>query len=361
MLYPGTLLAGPWLPFAEYAAFINRTGVRASLPRLRVPGRSSLASPQVWAPTAPRPPSALLPAARRVALGVFFAALHAALAPALPESVFLDAKWVRSRSVLSKILYMHAMGFAARCKYYFVWTLADAACCAGGLGWSGYADNEGGDKKKSTKVAKWERTGNVHPVGVELASSAAELPLNWNTATGAWLRHYSYERLLARPAQLPPFAALLLTQTCSGLWHGVHAGYALFFVGSGLMLHASKVIFRYQRAIPPARAALRRATSVAHWWLSAVHLNYLAAAFISVTLPAGRAAFESVHYAGHVSMAVRDRLGAVCCDVRALTWQRRRSACWDGCSLRRGRSAPRRPRAPRRARPPRASATERVT
>ena len=28
LLYPGSLLAGPWVPFAEYAAFINRTGVR---------------------------------------------------------------------------------------------------------------------------------------------------------------------------------------------------------------------------------------------------------------------------------------------------------------------------------------------
>ena len=28
VLYPGTLLAGPWVPFAEYAAFIERKGVR---------------------------------------------------------------------------------------------------------------------------------------------------------------------------------------------------------------------------------------------------------------------------------------------------------------------------------------------
>ena len=268
----------------------------------------------MWAPTAPKRPSALLPAARRVALGVFFAALHARLAPLFPEAAFLSAAWVRSRSVPAKVAYMHAMGFASRCKYYFVWLLADAACCAGGLGWSGYreatpATTNGDSKstKEKTKrlVATWERTCNVHPLGVELATSAAELPLTWNTATGAWLRHYSYERLLARPAALPHFAALLLTQTASGLWHGVHAGYALFFVGSGLMLQASKVTFRYQRAIPPKWAAARRATSVLHWALAAFHLNYLAAAFISVTLPAGRAAFASVSYAGHVSMAVR--------------------------------------------------------
>ncbi len=31
VLYPGTLLAGPWLSFADYQAFIQRTGVRMRL------------------------------------------------------------------------------------------------------------------------------------------------------------------------------------------------------------------------------------------------------------------------------------------------------------------------------------------
>ena len=365
VLYPGSLLAGPWLPYAEYAAFINRTGVRPARNGRHFAHEltSCAASAQVWAPTAPKRPSALLPAARRVALGVVFAALHARLAPLFPEAAFLSAAWVRSRSVPAKVAYMHAMGFASRCKYYFVWLLADAACCAGGLGWSGYdeaepaanGDKKGGASKKAAakKVAKWERTCNVHPLGVELATSAAELPLTWNTATGAWLRHYSYERLLSRPASLPHFAALLLTQTVSGLWHGVHAGYALFFVGSGLMLQASKVIFRYQRAIPPKYAALRRATSVLHWALAAFHLSYLAAAFISVTLPAGRAAFESVGYAGHVSMAVRKRIeGRMRCARADVARGHRASACWGRCCRRRAQSEPRR-------RPERASATER--
>ena len=256
-----------------------------------------------------------------MALGLLCAALHAKLAPALPESVFLDERWVAARTVPAKLGYMYAMAFAARCKYYFVWLLTDAACCAGGLGWSGYsepsaaADDDGngndGDGKvadtpaSSAAVATWQRTRNVDPLGVELAGSAAALPHTWNISTSLWLRYYCYERLLQRPAALPPFAAMLLTQLTSGVWHGVHAGYALFFFGTGLMFQASKVIYRYQRAIPPRATLLRRVVAVAHWFLSTFHLNYLAAAFIAVSLPAGRAAFASVHYAGHVSMAVR--------------------------------------------------------
>ena len=245
--------------------------------------------------------------------------MHAILAPQFPESAFLDTSWVASRSVPAKVAYMHAMAFSARCMYYFIWLLADAACCAGGLGWSGFEAVDGGGEKSGSKeasakkagkakqqrgIAKWERTCNVHPVAVEAAGSAAEFPLCWNVRTGAWLRHYCYERLLQRPARLPPFAALMLTQCCSGVWHGTRAGYALFFVGSGLMLHASKVIFRYQRAIPPSFRLTRRCAALAHWALAAFHLSYLAAAFISVTLQAGLAAFASVGWAGHISMTV---------------------------------------------------------
>jgi len=305
-----------------------------------------------------------------VALGVLCAALHAKLAPALPETVFLDERWVSSRSVPAKVAYMHAMAFAARCKYYFVWLLADAACCAGGLGWSGYeaaaspaggkSESESASKSKSKGVAKWERTRNIDPLGVELAVSAAAFPHTWNISTSTWLRYYCYERLLQRPAALPPFAAMLLTQLTSGLWHGLHAGYWLFFVGSGFMFQASKVLFRYQRAIPERAALLRRAAALLHWAIAAFHLSYLAAAFIAVTLPAGRAAFASVHYAGHFTMAVRARAPAAARGVRltrllfAGAPARRRCAYWARCCRRRaGPSAARRRLAPRAA-----SATE---
>jgi hypothetical protein len=171
-----------------------------------------------------------------------------------------------------------------------------------------------------------------------------------------WLRYYCYERLLQRPASLPPFAAMLATQLISGVWHGVRAGYALFFFGSGLMFQASKVIFRYQRAIPARLTLLRRVVAVVHWFISAVHLSYLAAAFIAVTLPAGRAAFASVHYVGHITMAVR---AAHACyhaahALNKRSYVRRCCACSARCCRRRvGPSAPRRRRAPRRA-----SATE---
>ena len=92
-----------------------------------------------------------------------------------------------------------------------------------------------------------ERGCNLDILGVEMAGTAALLPLRWNRRTGDWLRHYCYERISPPGSRgVLPFVGLLVTQTVSGLWHGLYAGYFLFFVSSSLMLQAAKTVYRYQ-------------------------------------------------------------------------------------------------------------------
>ena len=148
-----------------------------------------------------------------------------------------------------------------------------------------------------------ERGRNLNVLGVELATSAAELPLNWNRRTGDWLRHYCYERVCPPGSKgLRPFFALLWTQTITSLWHGVFAGYYMFFISSALMLHVGKVVYRYQRALPRAAA---RAVAAVHTVLTAFHLNYLACVFIAIRWEPSIAAWRSVHFIGHWSMLAR--------------------------------------------------------
>lgn len=165
---------------------------------------------------------------------------------------------------------------AGRAKYYFVWKWAEAACDAGGLGLSGW-----GQGKDGSKAALWARANNVNIVGVELAGSAADYPRTWNRCTGNWLRFYVYERLAPpeRRALVSPFVALLVTQLLSGVWHGLFAGYFLFFATSIFMLQASKEMHRVQardgetgRAAPGGRP---RAAPL--WWQSASPGSFAAA------------------------------------------------------------------------------------
>jgi lysophospholipid acyltransferase len=199
---------------------------------------------------------------------------------------------------------MYCMGIIARCKYYFVWLWAEAACDASGLGWRAGASRSAG---------AWDRCRNIDLLGVEVATSASKLAVNWNAKTGLWLRLYVYERAqkaLAssrrkRVAASASFLALLGTQLVSGLWHGVSAGYLLFFLSSAFMFHASKVLYKYQQALLPPAGPLRRLSDVLHGCLTAAHLNYLATVFITQKLPGALNAWKSVYFVGHVSMVVR--------------------------------------------------------
>ena len=293
VLYPCTLLAGPWLPFRDYADFTARRGD--------------------WA-VASAPPrfSALFPTLRCCALGAACAAVHALLSPLVPDTAFSDPAWLARNGFWARIAFMWAMSFAARCKYYFVWKWAEAACDASGRGWGGSATNA------------WDRGRNIDVAGVELATSSVAYPQNWNIRTGLWLRYYVYERLAppasgdaGAPAEvaaaaggggkkkragIPPFLALLITQTISGIWHGIFPGYAFFFIGSVFMLHSSKVMYRHQRRLAPPDSLPGRLLALVHGLISAFHLSYLASTFIIITLSGSFAAWRSVHWAGHYSL-----------------------------------------------------------
>lgn len=68
-------------------------------------------------------------------------------------------------------------------------------------------------------------------------------------AAGNWLRNYVYDR--AQPyGKKPGFYALLVTQTVSGVWHGLYAGYWLFFVHSAFMIQGSRFLFKLVSTAP---------------------------------------------------------------------------------------------------------------
>lgn len=57
-----------------------------------------------------------------------------------------------------------------------------------------------------------------------------------------------YERLTPK-GKKATFKTLLMTQLVSGIWHGLFAGYALFFASSAFLFESSKVIYRYEQGL----------------------------------------------------------------------------------------------------------------
>lgn len=147
------------------------------------------------------------------------------------------------------------------------------------------------------------RAAMIRPMSVELQDSARKLPANWNIATGIFLRRYVYERLPGKGGK-PTFGTLIRTQLICGLWHGIFAGYFLFFLSTALFFEFAKVLYQWERGFLPA--ALQRSWPlwVVKVAITQVSLNYLATAFQLLNLRSCLHCWSQVYFMPHVAMLV---------------------------------------------------------
>ena len=305
LMFPCTLVVGPAIEFRDYEAWVRGAGLWGSMP------------------SASR---CLRRAAWLVAYSCVFCFVHLAVMRVYTiDSTYLSPNW-SAKPLWLKFWELHILGQGSRGKYFFCWVWADAACCASGLGFGAppserefVARDSNAEKTKPpagllTKIAsaitveddrtKWATATNVHPMGVELSATFVDIPKHWNVQTGEWLRHYVYERPEIRMKGTNKrdgvgFLQLLITQTVSGVWHGLYAGYWLFFVSSAVYVHGSKAVWRWQRACWP-RGYLDWVISFPHWVLTTVGLNYLCGAFMLVTYRQCVDAWRSVYFLPHL-------------------------------------------------------------
>jgi lysophospholipid acyltransferase len=267
LMFPCTLVSGPAVEFRDYTDWLHDRGV--------------------WSG---RKPNALVPALKKLAGGIVCLALHKWVTTYYTiENTYLSPTW-SSYSFFEKVWHQYVYGQGNRFKYYFVWMFADFAGTVSGLGFSGY------DAKGN---ARWETTSNIHPIGCEKAVAMNTIPLHWNVQTGMWLRHYVYDRVTPR-GKKPGLLQLLITQTVSGIWHGLYAGYWLFFVSTAFAVNGSRLIYRWQHARVPKR--LHLLVEIPHWFFSQFGLNYLCSSFVLIDFRNCLNDWASVHYWGHIAI-----------------------------------------------------------
>eukprot|EP00249_Psilotum_nudum_P037077 c9421_g1_i1 orf=269-1687(+) len=198
----------------------------------------------------------------------------------------------REWGIWSRWGYYWLCGFTARWKYYFIWTIAEASLIISGFGFSGWTDS-------SPPKPTWDRAKNVNIIGVEFAASGTELPLVWNIHVSTWLRLYVYDRL-SKKGKKPGFTELLITQTVSAVWHGLYAGYILFFIHTALLIAGSRVIYRWQRAIPKQLVWLKKVGWCISFSYTVFILNYACIGFLVLSVNETVMAYSSLYYAGSV-------------------------------------------------------------
>uniref|UniRef100_A0A3B5MKJ5 Membrane bound O-acyltransferase domain containing 1 n=1 Tax=Xiphophorus couchianus TaxID=32473 RepID=A0A3B5MKJ5_9TELE len=97
----------------------------------------------------------------------------------LPIIYNVDDHFVGHASFLSRLTYAFFSIQAARPKFYFAWTLADAVNNAAGYGFLGM---DGSGKPC------WDLISNLNIIGIETATSFKTFIDNWNIQTGIWLK-----------------------------------------------------------------------------------------------------------------------------------------------------------------------------
>lgn len=190
----GTHLVGPVFELRDYMDWTNNHGL--------------------WSPTAsPPPPSPYTATFLATLKALFCMGLYMFLTGAYPLSFVTNPEFMKW-GYWHRVWYQFLCGFGARWKYYFIWSLSEAAVIVSGFGFSGWSG--GGEERKPKPL--WSRAQNVDIVNVELATSAAEIPKYWNIHVSVWLRHYVYDRLSVK-GERPGFKQLLGTQVVSAVWH----------------------------------------------------------------------------------------------------------------------------------------------
>ncbi|KAL7150280.1 hypothetical protein ABFS83_05G101000 [Erythranthe nasuta] len=283
----GSHFAGPVYEMKDYLEWTERKGI--------------------WQPTKQgRSPSPYFATLRALIQAAICMGLYLYLVPHFPLSRFTEPVY-QEYGFLKRLSYQYMSGLTARWKYYFIWSISEASTIISGLGFSGWSNS---DPNKPL----WDRAKNVDVLGLELATSAVQIPLVWNIQVSTWLRHYVYERLIQN-GKKPGFFQLLATQTVSAVWHGLYPGYIIFFVQSAIMIAGSRAIYRWQQA--SQTATIKNLLAVFNFVYTLVVLNYSSVGFMVLSLHETLVAYGSVYYIGTIIPIAIILLGNIIKPARA--------------------------------------------
>ncbi|KAA8521977.1 hypothetical protein F0562_012709 [Nyssa sinensis] len=279
----GSHFAGPVYEMKDYLEWTERKGI--------------------WIHSEKEPsPSPYGATVRALIQTAFCMSLYLYLVPQFPMSRYTEPIY-QEWGFWKRLGYQYMFGFTTRWKYYFIWSISEASVIISGLGFSGWTNS-------SPPKPRWDRAKNVNILGVELAKSAVQIPLAWNIQVSTWLRHYVYERLIQK-GNKPGFFQLLATQTVSAVWHGLYPGYIIFFVQSALMIAGSRVIYRWQQAVPTNMTQIKEILVCLNFAYTILVLNYSCVSFMVLSLHETLAAYGSVYFIGTIVPIVILLLGYI--------------------------------------------------
>ncbi|XP_055359259.1 lysophospholipid acyltransferase 1 isoform X2 [Betta splendens] len=228
-------------------------------------------------------PSPLGAVCRKLLICLVCMLFHLTVTRSLPVAYNVDPGFVSSASFLSRLAYAFFSIQAARPKFYFAWTLAEAVHNAAGYGFSG--------TDASGKPA-WELVSNVNILGIETATSVKAFIDNWNIRTGVWLKAVCYDRA--------PRQRLALTFLLSALWHGAYPGYYFTFITAIPITIAARAVRRSVRHLFLGSDGLKLGYDVITWAATQLAICYTVMPFLLLALESTMIYYRSMYFYVHI-------------------------------------------------------------
>nr|XP_034965774.1 lysophospholipid acyltransferase 2 isoform X3 [Zootoca vivipara] len=269
------ILAGPLCSYKDYITFIE--GRSYQLTQSEANGKEEIKYEQ----TDPSPNTAVAQKLIVCGLSLLF---HMTVSKTLPVEYNIDEHFQATASIPTRVIYLYLSLMAARPKYYFAWTLADAINNAAGFGFRGY-DKSG--------LSHWDSISNLRILHIEFSTSFKMFLDNWNIQTGLWLKRVCYERA--------SFSPTIQTFILSAIWHGVYPGYYLTFLTGVLMTMAARTIRKNIRHYFIDSPAIKLCYDIMTWMMTQVAISYTVVPFVLLSVKPSYLFYSSCYFCLHIA------------------------------------------------------------
>ncbi|RLW04521.1 hypothetical protein DV515_00005861 [Chloebia gouldiae] len=269
-----SIIAGPCSNYKDYIAFIEGRHVHMKLLEVNWKQKGYDRLPD------PSPTGAVM---YKLCITLVSLILFLTLTKNFPMAYIIDNEFLDRTPFLSRLGYLYVVTQAAKPKYYFAWTLADAVNNAAGYGFSG-VDERG--------TFRWDLLSNLNIWNIETATSFKMYIENWNIQTAAWLKRVCYDRA--------PWYPTALTFILSALWHGIYPGYYFTFLTGILITLAARAIRNNCRHYFLSSVPVKIAYDIVTWAVTQLAVCYTVAPFVMLAVEPTIKFYKSVYFHMHI-------------------------------------------------------------
>jgi hypothetical protein len=193
--------------------------------------------------------------------------------------------------VLYRLLYTWIALWCIKCRYYFLWGIAEASYIESGA---------------ARHV--WHFGRNVEVWSIENAMNVHDITNNWNRCTAMWLKRNVYQPTLSRLTETmqdnakATQLAVLVTNLTSAMWHGFSAGYYMTFIGTGICTLISRIL--HQHIDPLVTRSGSRLLQIGYkvgivLWINVLMITF-ALPFQVHTFEQSWSAWRGLYFIGHI-------------------------------------------------------------